>query len=556
MDPHTQVPPEVRLAVQRAANRRTRRLRHWAYGLMIALTCLLLGNVRLRMDLPHYADPQLLPGDPAPQLTADEYIPALEGVSSRLHTLEAAGSVQLPAPRARWVRLNDALLMLTERRCSIVRDGRAERTTLLHIDWDIHEALLSPDGKTLEVFGLSDPLGGPDGRCAVHSTSVSVEALLGAAGGTELEVASTEIRHSKAGARTGRLKAARAGDITYVGYTDLMERTLRIDGLDGRSETFTDVERFAMVPTAGGLLVLTCHNRFEGFGHMVLSTFLIPPKGDPIRGAVDISDGRLMGRIVTGMDAIPAGDDVLLALSRSGSLETARLRTEGGKVTLREPLSAVAAHPPGVAAASMVLAPVLLACSIGLIHFGVGLYREKRRLIARVLKVRLISPYAGRVERGFAYLIDLLLLVPLATFSWDLLGVNHTLVVWGASWDTWVFLLTLLGLQFIYSLVLEAAMGQTIGKKILGIRVRSADGSRAGFGAILARNLLRTVEASPFTCLIGLVVMTMTERSQRLGDLWARTVVVPVEKVRALDLESEATIPEPAAPAAPDGPRH
>lgn len=80
-------------------------------------------------------------------------------------------------------------------------------------------------------------------------------------------------------------------------------------------------------------------------------------------------------------------------------------------------------------------------------------------------------------------------------------------------------------LGFGYYIVFEGVRGQTPGKMALGIRVTSVDGSRASWGAITGRNLLRIVDGV-FFYLVGLIVMLSTSRKQRVGDLAAKTVVV------------------------------
>ena len=68
--------------------------------------------------------------------------------------------------------------------------------------------------------------------------------------------------------------------------------------------------------------------------------------------------------------------------------------------------------------------------------------------------------------------------------------------------------------------------GQTIGKRIFGLRVIADDGSPAGFTAVLVRNLLRVVDFLPSFYGLGLLAIVLSSRSQRLGDLAAGTFVV------------------------------
>jgi uncharacterized RDD family membrane protein YckC len=85
--------------------------------------------------------------------------------------------------------------------------------------------------------------------------------------------------------------------------------------------------------------------------------------------------------------------------------------------------------------------------------------------------------------------------------------------------------LVFVGLSLLYYFLSEAATGQTLGKRFLGVRVESIDGRSAGTGAIVIRTLLRVVDSLPALYLLGLIVALLTPRRQRLGDLAARTVV-------------------------------
>jgi uncharacterized RDD family membrane protein YckC len=83
-------------------------------------------------------------------------------------------------------------------------------------------------------------------------------------------------------------------------------------------------------------------------------------------------------------------------------------------------------------------------------------------------------------------------------------------------------------LVLLYYGITEAVTGQTIGKRLLGIRVARVDGSRAGGGAIAVRTLLRIVDVLPLAYFVGFVCVLVTgQRRQRLGDLAAGTRVVP-----------------------------
>lgn len=71
--------------------------------------------------------------------------------------------------------------------------------------------------------------------------------------------------------------------------------------------------------------------------------------------------------------------------------------------------------------------------------------------------------------------------------------------------------------------------GQTPGKRVMGLRVISATGHPMTPYQAGVRNLLRIVDQIPGLYGVGIGAVLLTERSQRLGDLVAGTVVVREE---------------------------
>ena len=72
--------------------------------------------------------------------------------------------------------------------------------------------------------------------------------------------------------------------------------------------------------------------------------------------------------------------------------------------------------------------------------------------------------------------------------------------------------------------------GQTPGKRLLKLRVIREDGRPVTFWEALARNLLRIFDAVPGFVLpvysVGLITIFLSNRDQRVGDMFAGTVVV------------------------------
>ena len=78
--------------------------------------------------------------------------------------------------------------------------------------------------------------------------------------------------------------------------------------------------------------------------------------------------------------------------------------------------------------------------------------------------------------------------------------------------------------------------GQTIGKRVLKLRVVDADGLRLTSSQIVIRNLLRLVDLLPLTYTVGGIFLLFSKRLQRLGDVAANTVVIRVDKILRPDL--------------------
>jgi len=68
--------------------------------------------------------------------------------------------------------------------------------------------------------------------------------------------------------------------------------------------------------------------------------------------------------------------------------------------------------------------------------------------------------------------------------------------------------------------------GQTIGKRLLRLRVMDSSGLKIQFSQIVIRNLLRAVDFIPAGYMVGGITAFVNKKSQRLGDLAANTIVV------------------------------
>ena len=144
-------------------------------------------------------------------------------------------------------------------------------------------------------------------------------------------------------------------------------------------------------------------------------------------------------------------------------------------------------------------------------------------------------PLAGPISRFLAWLLDLAVIVALGSSAGTVLGslglIDRDLA---AALTLWTYFVLSVG----YGLLTEWLWrGQTLGKRLLGLRVMDDRGLKLQFPQILLRNLLRPVDLLPGFYLVGGMAMLAGRRAQRLGDRAAGTVVVRAPRARTPDLE-------------------
>jgi uncharacterized RDD family membrane protein YckC len=89
-----------------------------------------------------------------------------------------------------------------------------------------------------------------------------------------------------------------------------------------------------------------------------------------------------------------------------------------------------------------------------------------------------------------------------------------------------------------YSILLEWSWrGQTVGKRVLQIRVVDAEGFRLRPAQVVIRNLLRVVDLLPAFYAVGGISCLLSPKYQRLGDFAANTVVIYTSPEKIPDLE-------------------
>lgn len=172
--------------------------------------------------------------------------------------------------------------------------------------------------------------------------------------------------------------------------------------------------------------------------------------------------------------------------------------------------------------------------------------------IATAFNIDLEFEIAEFHKRLLAYIIDFVLLI-IFLYVMKYMLYNELLLNWeeNAGLDILIISVPML----LYSLLTESWMnGQTIGKKIMAIRVISLEGGEPTFGQFLLRWVSKFFEwpflfgyiafshtnVLAYTFITGLfgiavvIIISVSKKSQRLGDMAAGTVVVNTKSALTL----------------------
>jgi uncharacterized RDD family membrane protein YckC len=81
-----------------------------------------------------------------------------------------------------------------------------------------------------------------------------------------------------------------------------------------------------------------------------------------------------------------------------------------------------------------------------------------------------------------------------------------------------------LAFWFIYLVIIESIFGATAGHFIMGLKVIKTDKSPIDFTASMKRHILDPIDF--FLGIPAIISINNTPLGQRLGDLWAKTIVI------------------------------
>lgn len=166
--------------------------------------------------------------------------------------------------------------------------------------------------------------------------------------------------------------------------------------------------------------------------------------------------------------------------------------------------------------------------------------------------VRIEQETVGLPKRIAAQLIDCTLLIVYTYFMFQFLDRLFRLDLGSATEIFLMVVLILLPVSGYFILCETFNEGQTIGKRLLNIKVVKKDGTAAGVGDYLLRGLLLPIDTFGFF-FIGAWFILLTKHHQRLGDLAAGTVVVRVKRQRkmAINIDEYAHLSKDYTPKYP-----
>ncbi|MBC7652532.1 MAG: RDD family protein, partial [Deinococcales bacterium] len=125
-------------------------------------------------------------------------------------------------------------------------------------------------------------------------------------------------------------------------------------------------------------------------------------------------------------------------------------------------------------------------------------------------------------DRIVAGLIDFAIIIAYCIVAGIMLAFANV------SGNTQVVVSTIIFLPVMfYSLLSELLMhGQTVGKRVINIKVISLTGNQPNFSQYLIRWLFRLIDIWLSSYLLAIIIIAISEKRQRLGDIVANTTLI------------------------------
>jgi uncharacterized RDD family membrane protein YckC len=165
------------------------------------------------------------------------------------------------------------------------------------------------------------------------------------------------------------------------------------------------------------------------------------------------------------------------------------------------------------------------------IHGTVFFYKQSidcdYNIFDEELNLMTIAPFKKRI---FALIVDGIIFLILFCVGYFIIlgkhqpftGQDGTGYSYGIIVPAYFYLMAI-GSWMLFITIAEFRTGQSLGKRVLGIRVVRQDFAKTAISDTLTRHLFDLVDLILFA---GLWVALTNKKSQRIGDLVARTIVV------------------------------
>ncbi|OUR92352.1 RDD family protein [Flavobacteriales bacterium 34_180_T64] len=136
-------------------------------------------------------------------------------------------------------------------------------------------------------------------------------------------------------------------------------------------------------------------------------------------------------------------------------------------------------------------------------------------------------------ERIVAYIIDLIIKIAYGVVTYQIIFNLFELDDAIEDMDRWsqiaIYVTFYLPVIF-YSLIFETLLdGQTLGKRIMKIKVVKIDGYQASLADFIVRWFFRIVDLNMMSGVVALIAIVTSKKSQRLGDMTAGTSVISLK---------------------------
>ncbi|NJN27557.1 MAG: RDD family protein [Cyclobacteriaceae bacterium] len=156
--------------------------------------------------------------------------------------------------------------------------------------------------------------------------------------------------------------------------------------------------------------------------------------------------------------------------------------------------------------------------------------------------VQISYELAGLSDRIYAYLLDAFI-IGTATL------LLMMILIFSGWLDSSPFSLIIATIPaFLYHLVMEISMnGQSVGKKVLKIKVVKLNGSQATLGDYLLRWIIRPIDVMIYGG-VAILCITLGGKGQRLGDMAAGTTVIKLRQSDFMQKHSLTSLDEHYVP--------